>query len=593
VALLRNAQTTLNAVVPGLPLGDILLGDIGAFKKGFVFEVIDTGADFQGHEALITKSLVLNPRRYTISEPFTSTLTPSEDDTVVAEENGILIREITIEGTTGITNKTEDALSRGGAVGTGASGVEHFHQLRDMFREYSRLKKDPILAPRIRMIFHNVKEDDHFVVVPRVFETPRDASSNRFHLNYRITLAAIQPYPPPPKKTDLLGELGKFGRVIKDITTALNFARANLVELIDATEILRSRIRNPEEFLINSALCINAVADLVDGVTITIALSQEFYEVNADLLETVQEQLENDIDSPPTEVEFRLARIIKDLRSALERVQQHTEQFSPPLGEDISAPFAGDRNLTNADLKDNTAGASKGTRTRLVLGGGRNLGLNLGAFNSTRLSSIAAGSTIDGIATRENVPREALIALNNLRFPYIARGGGPGTLEPGDPILIPVRAAGQRTNTSPSGEYLTPEEILYGVDLALDPALAEVGVFDILVDVTHGALDAQLVKGLSNATQGIQIIVSTERGATDFIPDLGIKRTPGVQGTVRNMLVASMYLREAILSDPRVESIISTRIQLTGDVLTQEISPQLIGDRDNVTVVVPFGKAAQ
>lgn len=592
MALLTQARTSLNAVAPGFPLGDILLGDIGAFRKGFVFEVIDTGADFQGREALITKSLVLNPRVYTISEPFTSTLTPTEDDTIVAEENGILIREITIEGTTGISNKTEDALSRGSSIGTNASGVEHFQQLREMFREYGRLKKKPELNQRIRMIFHNVKEDDHFVVVPRAFETPRNAKSNRFHFNYRITLAAIQAYPPPPPTTDLLGELGEFGEALKDITAAVNNGRANLVELIDAVDILKNRIRDPDQFFTNSALSINAANDLIEGVTATIALSQEFFAASNELLEEVQETLENDIDSPPTEDEFRLARTVKNLRGDLERIQQHTEQFSPPLGDDIAAPFAGDRNLTSSDLANNTAGASKGTRTRLALGSARSAGLNIGSFNSTRLSTIPAGSTIDGIAIREDVPREVLIALNNLRYPYIARGGGPGTLEPGESILIPVRAAGQSNNTSPSGLYLTPEEILYGVDLALDPVLAAAGIFDILVDVSHGSLDAQLVKGLDNATQGILIIVSTERGATNFIPDLGIKRTPGVRGTINNMLIASMYLREAILSDPRVELIQSTRIELRGDVLTQEISPQLIGSRDGTTVVVPFGKAA-
>ncbi|MCZ6868119.1 MAG: hypothetical protein O7G84_01285 [Gammaproteobacteria bacterium] len=593
MALLSDARTSLNAVVPGLPLGDVLLGDIGAFRKGFVFEIIDTLDDKAGKEALMTKSLVLNPRVYTISEPFVSTLTPSEDDTIVTEENGILIREIVLEGTTGITNKTEDALSRGSTIGTNASGIEHFHELRDMFRRYGELKKDPLRSSRIRMIFHNVKEDDHFVVVPRMFETPRDAKSNRFHLNYRITLAAIQPYPPPPPQLDFLGLLGGFGQAIKDITSSVNTARANLVELIDAVDILRDRIRNPDQFFVDTALCTNASHDLIDGVTVTIALSQEFFAATNDLLEEVQEDLENDIDSPPTEDEFRLARLIKSTRAQMEQIQQHTEQFSPPLGDDIAAPFAGDRNLTNADLRDNTAGASKGTRTRLALGSARRSGLDLGAFNSSRLGSIAAGDTIDGIATRENVPREVLIAINDLRFPYIARGGGPGTLEPGATILIPVLAAGQSTNTTPSGVYLTPEEILYGVDLALDPDLAEAGIFDVLVDTTHGSLDAQQVKGVNNATQGIQIIVSTERGATDFISDLGIKRTPGVKGTVANMLVASMYLREAILSDPRVELIQSTRITLAGDVLSQEISPQLIGDRDGVTVVVPFGKAAQ
>ncbi len=587
MGVLSSARSTLNAVVPGLPLGDILLGNIGEFKKGFVFEVIDSKTG----EALITKSLVLNPRRYTLTEPFASTLTPTEDNTVVAEENGIIIREIVIEGTTGLEKRAEEALGRGGSIGTTASGVDHFYQLRDMFREYGLLKQDPERGPFIQMLFHNVKADDHFVVVPRAFETPRDAASNRFHLNYRITLAAIQSLPPPtPPPEGLLGEaLG----VLADINEAINFARATMVEVIDLIEIYRGRIKDPDLFLEQTALAINSGHDLLDNITLTIAVGIEFYAATCDLLEDIQEQMENDIDASPTEDELREARRLKALRAQMERVLAHPEKFAPPLAADAAKPFARDRNLTAADLRDGTAGASKGTRTKLALGGGRRAGLNLGLFGGSRRTEIDGAATIDSLAAKEDVPRDAIIALNNLRFPYITRGGGPGTLKPGDDILIPVRASGGQVGATPSNLYLTTDDILYGIDLALDPELAQLGVFDILVDEAHGSLDAQLVRGKNNVSQGMQILIGTERGATDFIPDLGIKRTPGIKGTVSNMLLASLYLREAILSDARITGIDSSRIVLEGDVLSQEITPVMIGARKGVTVVVPFGKAAQ
>ena len=159
--------------------------------------------------------------------------------------------------------------------------------------------------------------------------------------------------------------------------------------------------------------------------------------------------------------------------------------------------------------------------------------------------------------------------------------------------MIPLRSSGTAQGSTPSDRYLTPDDITYGVDIALDPRLAELGIFDILVDDVHGSEDVQLVRGQPNAVQGVQILIGTERGSTDFIPDLGIQRIPGIKGTVRNMLLASMYLREAILSDPRIVGIDSYRIVLEGDVLTQEITTQLIDSRDGVTIVVPFGKAAQ
>lgn len=587
MAALSALKTTLNAVVPGLPLGDILLGNIGSFKKGFVFEVIDS----RSGEALMTKSLVLNPRRYTITEPFAVTLTPTEDDTVVAEENGMIVREIVLEGTTGLRKRKEEALGRGGSIGTEASGPDHFHELRNVFRDYSNLKKNPEDSPFIQMVFHNVKEDEHFVVVPRAFETPRDAASTRMHYNYRITLAAIQqlPLPPPPAS----GLFGKVVDAIKDANEAMHDARALLVEAIDLVEIYRERVRNPERFLEQAAFSINAVHDFVDNVTITIALSREFHAAVGDLIEDVEEQLGNDIDGEPTEAQVQALRKASGMRKALERIMQHSQLYEPPIASDTARAYAGDRNLTDADLENGTAGAEKGTRTRLALGSERSAGLDLGSFSGSKRNQIGAGDTIDTLAIKFNVPREALIELNNLRYPFITRGGGPGTLQPGDSILIPTRGGGAQTSPSPIDRYLTPEEIVYGSDIALDAELLELGVFDIAVDEAHGSLDAEQIRGVPNVVQGMGILLGTERGSTDYIPDLGVRRTPGVKGTVANMLLASLYLREAILSDTRVVGINSTRIVLEGDKLVQEITPQLIGSREGVAVRVPFGKASR
>ncbi len=590
--LLSGAKTTLNASVPGLPLGDILLGAIGEFRRGFVFEIIDTGSEGNDREEVRTKSLVLNPRRYTLTEPFAVTLTPTEDDSVVAEENGIIIREIVIEGTTGLKKRKEEALSRGASIGTEATGPDHFFDLRNLFREYGELKKDPERGPRIQMIFHNVKEDDHYVVIPRAFETPRDAATNRMHFNYRITLAAIQPYPlPSPRNPFTLGIEAL--STLQKVSEAVNVARSTLVEAIDLLDIYAQRIRDPEQAFEDAALSINSAHDFVDGVNRDVALGREFFAATADVWEALQEDMENDIDGAPTDEEFEEARRAREMRAALEAILREESVFSAPLGSDVASPFAGDRNLTDADLRDGTAGAQRGSRTRLVLGGANRSGLELGAFGSSRLDTLKAGDTIDVVAAKAAVPRDAIILLNDLRYPYITEGGGPGTLRPGDDILIPVRSAGGGSAADPSGGYLTPDDILYGVDMALDPILAESGVFDFLIDETHGALDVDHVRGTDNVVQGAQILIGTERGTTTFIFDLGIRRTPGIKGTLANMLLASLYLREAILGDPRITRIDSTRIVLQNDVLSLEMSPVLLSDREGVTITVPFGKASQ
>ena len=170
--------------------------------------------------------------------------------------------------------------------------------------------------------------------------------------------------------------------------------------------------------------------------------------------------------------------------------------------------------------------------------------------------------------------------------------GGPGTRRPGDTILIPQRQAKQPTGLVPNDAYLSPADILYGVDLALDKKLAEEGIFEILVDDLHGSLDAALVRGLDNVVQGVQIILGTEKNTTTFADDIGIRRASGKKGTLDVLLTSSINLREAILSDPRVRGIESMATVLEGDVLSQEITPVLLNERDGVTIVTPFGSAS-
>jgi len=590
-----KGASPIRSIVGAIPLGigdflvNLLLGDITKpFTKGFVFEVIDVR---QPRKALITKSLVINPERYTLSEPFSVNLTPAEDDSVVSEENGIIIREITLEGTTGLKKRKEEALGRGGSLGTEASGVDHFRTLRKMFRDYSTMKKDPEMSPFIQMHFHDVKQDDHFVVVPRSFETPRNAKTNRVHFIYRITLAAIMELPPPskpPKEFDFFG----LGDTIKDITEAVNDGRAFFVEGINEIETIRRRIRNPEEMFESVAGSINAAHDLVDGVTGLIEAGEEFFAATEDLCEDVEEIILNTIDRLPSAEEQRATRSITRSRHALERIHNRRDKFGTPLAQNQSRPFAGDRNLTNADLRDKTGGATAGTRTRLAFGSEREAGLDLGSFGGSHGIIIKASDTIDTLAIRFDVPREAIISLNDLRFPFITRSGAPGTLKPGDTILIPVRAAGETGGVTPNDLYLSNEDILYGVDIALDPVLLEQGIFDVLIDEAHGSVDVDYVRGVANVVQGVGIITGTERETTNFISDLGIRRTVGIKGTLDLVLVASVYLREAILSDPRIIGIDSSRVTLTGDVLEQEISPVLLNARDGVTLVVPYGKVS-
>jgi hypothetical protein len=164
-------------------------------------------------------------------------------------------------------------------------------------------------------------------------------------------------------------------------------------------------------------------------------------------------------------------------------------------------------------------------------------------------------------------------------------------LAPGDVILIPVRQGVQGGQVSPSNPYLTPEEALYGIDMALDPAIMA-QQDELELRIAQSLTDVDLIRGIDNVIQGTEITVRTERGGTTYVPEVGVRRNVGTKGTIQYMLLAALALREGILADPRVEGIQDSRVVLEDDVLTQEITPRLRGDRTGINFILPFGTAS-
>ena len=279
------------------------------------------------------------------------------------------------------------------------------------------------------------------------------------------------------------------------------------------------------------------------------------------------------------------------MEQGFDLMMMQPENFGEELGEDIKRQYDGERRLTLEDINNKTAGADIGSRTRVLLGTGVNSGLDLGSFDSTIQVTILAGDTLDSIASRNGSSKEAIILTNNLEYPYIAPGGGPGVRQTGESLLVPIAVGGAPISVSPADEFLTDDEALYGIDMRLDPDLLKENIMDIAVDTAHGSLDTELSRGVPNAAQGIQIILLTELGSTKFLPNIGIRRSVGQMGTLGALLVAAVNLREAILGDPRVEGFEDFEVVLDKDVLSQEITPRLRGQLDGVTLVVPFGNA--
>ncbi len=552
-----------------------------AYRDGYVLELYQPGPPARVLEAFV---FPLAPQKYTLTEPFVATLTPTEGNSVVAEEYGTILRDISIEGTLGMKPK------RGGLGTTDPiSGNDHFINLRNFFRLYSRYKQSQSAQERrIEMRWHAVRDDDHFIVVPKMFETPRDIKSTRVHYQYRIQLTAVEKIE-ASRSTAIEDD----ENVLQRITRSLNDARGSLVDLTAKTAALRIKLSNVQVVFNNAASVMRAVGGFVRASSDVIYFPWKLAVNTIEQIERTADDLAFDVIDSTAGKYAESIRDFRRMQRSLDRIAQFPDRFVEGFKDTATSEYAGQRKLTQRDFADGTAGASQGSRYSVAYGTEAQAGLDVGSFDNVIRVTVDRTMTLQSLSAKYDVPPEALIILNDLRPPYFTPGGGFGTLAPGDTILIP---SGEATGTQPSmlglaADYDNPDELLYGRDLAIDMDLyRQKSIFDFKLDVAHGSLDAEIVFGIANVEQAMFVLLETEQGTTTFLPDVGLVKRVGRKGTFSNALLASISLREALLSDPRIASIDKMEIFLEKDALYQEVTPRLVDGRVGTTVTQPLGK---
>lgn len=585
---------TLEEVAISAPEGfftqPVIAAQFGA-RNGYLLELVDTRSPVR---VLQTFVFPIAPQAYDLSEPQVATITPTEGNTIVAEEYGTITRDITISGTFGITAKRVNGYEGAVNAGNDISGSQHFSILRALFRTYSERKKNPNDAQYTELRFHALREDDHFVVVPRSFAQPRNAGQNRVHYEYKIQLTVVGNADEGTARTvsDDIGQF--FDDAAQAVSRAFNDAIAAVNQINRAVNTIKRYVANIQAVVTGAAGFLSAVGNALRSLSGLI-------EYPIKLLATVTEQVARAADDLADAVIDStigtLGEAVRDLRR-LERacnlIGSFPQRFADKAVNAYLDAFAGERLLTQRDIEDRTAGADAGSRQRVAYGTEGLAGVDFRRYTSTSTETVDATTTLRGLASRYDVPPELIVTLNDLREPYFAEGGGPGVLAPGDTVLIPTIGGRGSAALSPvNGGYLPPDVLLYGNDLAIDGDYFRTsGRFDIVVDTLHGGFDAALVAGVPNVIQGTRISIETERGTTAYIPDLGIRRTAGVPGTQNSVLLASVYLREALLFDPRIESVTQQIVRLDADTLGQDITAQLVGTRSRVSFTRPFGRAS-
>ena len=170
-----------------------------------------------------------------------------------------------------------------------------------------------------------------------------------------------------------------------------------------------------------------------------------------------------------------------------------------------------------------------------------------------RVEAIRPGEDIVGFALRTTGAPEAwkqIVSLNGLAPPFVSDAGLPGTVRPGNELMVPGNVSG--SNARPLDSQMMAR--IYGRDLLLKDR-----------DLVWQGDDLGLVSGVDNVVQSLNIRLTTPKGSNLLYPWLGL---PVRIGDALDLATYGRFSREfaaQVLSDDRVDKIEDLDVQDMSD----------------------------
>lgn len=507
--------------------------------------------------------LQINPQELTQDEIFAIEVTPTFRG-VMVEHQGITLKDISISGTTGQSpgrrEAGADAATGRPILSAGRSGYEEFHELRSFFRVYVEQKRvDPVQGQgELRMIFTNYKDQEALYVEPQKFIMKRNAAKP-FMYDYTIQLKAIGVASFKPALQDIFGST----------TDAITRVRSGLSAALTTLRNSRALIERSEKSF--NADVIVPVAELLNFMSTSTASGDSFS--TAGYTRTNIENLKSTITDSEVNLNEALGRDTSDYNSAAGRTatlmgnpnRQTTYDELKALNalgqiKRSLSQLLSQESIFSSDANDERA------RVEDIYGGK----LRIPAVNSTKVSRVVGGDTIQTLAARElgDPDRFKDIAMvNNLKPPYITAAGGNGTLKPGDKLLIPqstssATSALRKLKVFEINKFLSEAEKNLGIDIRL----TEDG--DLAMNNTS---DLDLIAGMDNMIQVLALRTELERGSLKRHPEIGTSLSLGEKATTRTLVDLRNDLVTSIASDPRVQAIPSIQLNQEGGEIRSDI----------------------
>lgn len=565
-------------------------GGILEGQHSYAFRVVSIDdVDAIGVDDWVEFELQINPQEITQDEVFAIQVTPTLRG-VLVEHQGVLIKDIVISGTTGLSPKRRTGGSTPSTgkpyKASGHSGFEEFHELRSYFRAYAEAKRQDKTG-KLRMIFINTKDGERIFVEPQKFTMKR---TRAFLYDYVIALKGIgnadlnaQEHSVPQDDSNSFTralELVNYATGV--ITNGLSFIKRTERDVVN--KILEP-LRVVNNFL--QALSAAKKADITP-TGVTRRFVEQLVLESARIRDNLSEVIGVDIreynaingrtptlvGSPTRQQTYQEMQILNGFNSI--NKMGMTLMAMPNI-------FAADpdeaANAAEAAYQSRVSGATDGTVDYINDGN-----LRLQRYTTVDTVTILGGDTIQSLAARTlgdpDLYRE-LILLNKLRPPYISDVAAPNVLTHGDPILVPSKkgvSAGSGVRMNKDYEVTKNLDFAkksFGVDLRIDDD------FDI-VFANFGDFD--LTAGVDNMAQAILMKILLENGSLKRHPWIGSSLQIGSKS--KDLKLARSNLMKSLNQDARVEGVPFLSLQQTGDTITVKASIRLVGASQPIPLTV-------
>jgi len=525
------------------------------------------------------------------------------------EEAGFLERDIVVAGTCGLRSKrgwSPGSVAKPGGGMIYADGNTLWRHLRMVFRIYGDLKEHPG-DKRVVMIWHDFRNDDHWVVVPDSWTMRRTSAEHRLHYPYEVEMTAVAEadggsaglFAVVRGATDVLvGGLNMLSGYVADagafidetnatVGGAMGQAMGAVNRIIDEGAGVRQGLQDtlnlPKRAVIQARGLVDSWRTAVDelltegdpwspnNTTADRRLAQQ------ELAGHMAEELDAFIARPDVFApSWRAVSSRTDLLEGGDGLLSQAEIDAAELrGETHPQEFAGltERATPGSAIRARTARGSDARAAR--------------RWRGWRTYKVKRGDTVQGIAVREVGDPEAWVAIveaNDLAPPYLSSMRLPGTRGVGDLLAVPASQLGRDSQASdgvPEADR-PADEIALGVDVKMSPD----GGWEI--DEGSGGTDVLLVRGVDCYIQGLERArFETRVGHNLVFPELGILAPVGQANGVGVPEAVAVSVRSAVLSDPRTGSIEDMRLEDAGDTVRIDVDVVPRGATESVPVSRP------